>query len=206
MCTIHLDLLNDIDEVNQCKRSMRLARHDEDLTLLTNDELNSIVVALDIPIRLADHSAKQAMALGMLRRYTQNLRFLTNVKVRECTNDEKNNNNNGDGDDKEDTTDGAATNCIVCLSAMTGERAVLNCGHSFHPECIKPLVSNRDMHAMISCPLRCTTKTKKMDIMIATSSSGMMCQHDGAPQTRDIKGSWGTKVTRLVCVRPIGRD
>ena len=25
------------------------------------------------------------------------------------------------------------------------------------------------------------------------------CQHDGTQQTRDINGSWGTKVTRLVC-------
>ena len=180
---VHLDLLNDIDEVNQCKQSMRLARDDEDLTLLTSDELNSIVVAFDIPVRLSDHSAKQAMALGTLRRHTQNLRFLTNVKVLESS-------------DGNNATHGA-TICIVCLSAMEGERAVLICGHSFHQECIQPLVlaAGKDRHGVIACPLRCTTKTRKLDIMIASDR----CQHDGAQQTRDVKGSWGTKVTRLVC-------
>jgi E3 ubiquitin-protein ligase SHPRH len=176
---VHLDLLNDIDEVNQCKQSMRLARDGEDLTALTNDELNSIVFAVDIPSRLSDHSAKQAMALGTLRRHTQTLRFLRNVKIRE-------------------SDDGkliGAPNCIVCLSAMEGERAVLICGHSFHQECIRPLVSAKHNRAVIACPLRCTTKTTKGEIMIASDR----CQDDGVQATRQIKGSWGTKVTRLLC-------
>lgn len=176
---VHLDLLNDIDEVNQCKQSMRLAQDGEDLTALTNDELNSVVFAVDIPSRLSDHSAKQAMALGTLRRHTQSLRFLRNLKIRE-------------------SDDGkliGAPNCIVCLSAMDGERAVLICGHSFHQECIKPLIAAKNNRAVIACPMRCTTKTTKAEIMIASDR----CQHDGFQATRQIKGSWGTKVTKLLC-------
>ena len=184
---IHLDLLNDIDEVNQCKRSMRLARDDEDLTQLTNDELNAIVVSVDIPIRLMDHGAKQAMSLGTLRRHTHTLRYLKNqnqerqdeLKQRECN----------DGKAHE------MSNCILCLSEMEGERAVLGCGHSFHQECIQPLIVRKSDLAIITCPLRCTVKTKKHDIMIASDRR----KDDGSQRTRDIKGSWGTKVTRLVC-------
>ena len=182
---VHLDLLNDIDEVNQCKRSMRLARDDENLSLLSSDELNAIVVPVDIPVRLMDHSAKQAMALGNLRRHTQTLRYLKNqnqerqneLKQRECN----------DGKATE------TTNCVLCLSQMEGERAFLTCGHSFHEDCIQPLIVQKT--SLITCPLRCTIKSKKQDIMIASDRR----KDDGSQRTRDIKGSWGTKVTRLVC-------
>jgi SNF2 family DNA or RNA helicase len=188
---IHLDLLNDIDEVNQCKSAMRLAGSDEDLTRLSDDELNAIVIGVDIPTRLMDHTAKQAMALGNLRRHSQTLRYLKNQnKERQAELEERQNHSESDSKSEE-------TNCIICLSPMEGERAVLACGHSFHhTPCIQHLIGGRNSgQSMISCPLRCTIKTKRQEIMIASDRR----KDDGTQRTRDIIGSWGTKVTRLVC-------
>lgn len=182
---VHLDLLNDIDEVNQCKRSMRLAGENENLSVLSSDELNAVVMPPDIPVRLMDHSAKQAMALGNLRRHTQTLRYLKNQ------NEERRNELK-----KQECNDGKAmetTNCILCLSPMEEERAFLSCGHSFHEECIQPLIKQKT--SLITCPLRCTIKSKKQDVMIASDRR----KDDGSQRTRDVRGSWGTKVTRLLC-------
>jgi E3 ubiquitin-protein ligase SHPRH len=183
---IHMDLLNDVDEVNQCKRSMRLVREDEDLTQLTDDELNAVVIPMDIHTRMMDHGAKQAMTLGNLRRHTHTLRYLRN-QDKERQEELK---------QKESGNKGRDTQCVLCLCPMEGERAVLSCGHSFHhTPCLERLVSRQSGQSMVSCPLRCTVKTKKDDIMIASDRR----KDDGSKQTRDIKGSWGTKVTRLVC-------
>jgi SNF2 family DNA or RNA helicase len=172
---IHLDLLNDIDEVNQCKMSMRLAAQGEDLTVLSKDELNAVVLGVEIPIRIMDHDSKQAMALGSLRRQTQTLRYLKNqnkeIRAKE------------------------ASSCIVCLTEMTGERAFLACGHSFHEECMKSFLIRRNNQSTITCPLRCTITTAREKIMLASD----FCNDDGTLHSRNIKGSWGTKVTHLVC-------
>lgn len=60
----------DLDELTSCKQSIRLAYEGENLTLYTEDQLNAIVQPIQIMGNFHDHSAKQAMALGDLRRVT----------------------------------------------------------------------------------------------------------------------------------------
>jgi SNF2-related domain len=70
MWRVHLDLMNDFDELSSCKRSIRLAYDGEDLSRYTEDQLNAIVQPFQIMSDFHQHSAKQAMALGDLRRAT----------------------------------------------------------------------------------------------------------------------------------------
>ena len=185
--TTHFDLLSDIDELNQCKRSMRLAQEGEDLSKLTDDELNAIVAPWDIASRHMDHAAKQAMAHGNLRRNTHTLRYLRNQSLaRQEEEDRKKNGKNLDHDDN---------TCIVCLSTFDGERAVLACGHSFHhTPCMEGLMARSPGQSVIQCPLRCTKKTRRDEVLIATDKR----KDDGSKSTRSVEGSWGTKVTRLL--------
>jgi SNF2 family DNA or RNA helicase len=176
---VHLDLLNDLDELNQCKSAMRLTLEGENLSEITEEQLNAVVQPIDVASRYMEHESKQAMALSNLRRNEDTLRYLKNQSVERS--DENLN-------EKDQT-------CIVCLSGFDGDRAVLQCGHSFHSTCLEKLCarSGGSRH-MISCPLRCTTKTKRDDVLIASNKRS----DDGSKNTRNVIGSWGTKVTRLV--------
>ena len=48
--------------------------------------------------------------------------------------------------------------------------------------------------SVIQCPLRCTKKTRRDEVLIATDKR----KDDGSKSTRSVEGSWGTKVTRLL--------
>ena len=185
----HFDLLSDFDEMNQCKRTIRLAGEDEDLTKLTSDELGSIVAPWDIAARSMDHGAKQAMALATLRRSKDTLRYLKNQ-----SNERQEERDHGEKS-SDDTQSSESNVCVVCLSSFDGERAVLACGHSFHHSpCLERLMARSGNHQTISCPLRCTTRTKRDEVMIASDKR----RDDGSRSNRKVIGSWGTKVTRLL--------
>jgi SNF2 family DNA or RNA helicase len=176
---IHLDLLNDLDELNQCKSTMRLTYDGEDLSVLLDDQLNAIVMPIDVKARYHDHAAKQAMALGDLRRAKDTLRYLKNQSVDRVG---------------QHAQDGDEDQCAVCLSGFDGDRAVLKCGHSFHySPCLEQLQS-RSGSTVITCPLRCKLRTTAQEVMIASEKR----RDDGSRIKRQVKGSWGTKVTRLV--------
>ena len=185
--TTHFDLLSDIDELNQCKRSMRLTQVGEDLTKLSDDELNAIVAPWDIASRHLDHSTKQAMALANLRRNTQTLRYLRHQSLERQAEEERK--KTGTLKEEDQNT------CCVCLSTFCGERAVLACGHSFHHSpCMEMLIARAPGNGVVTCPLRCTKKTKREEVLIATDRRN----DDGSKGTRTIEGSFGTKVTRLL--------
>ena len=180
---VHLDLLNVIDELNSCKTSMRLVHEGEDVSALTEEQKGSVIVPIDICSRYHEHAAKQAMALANLRRHKHTLIFLKNqVSEQEDT----------------DTTTGTKDSedtCMVCLSAFDSDRAVLACGHSFHmTPCVEKLKKSSGGSRLISCPLRCTVRTRYEDILIASNKR----RDDGSQSKRKVKGSWGTKVTAIV--------
>lgn len=176
---IHLDLLNDVDELNQCKSTMRLSYDEEDLTQLMDDQLNAIVVPMDVNARYHDHAAKQAMALGDLRRAKDTLRYLKNQSTERMESADQ---------------EGEEEHCVVCLSELKGDRAVLRCGHSFHySPCLEQLQA-RSGNSAICCPMRCKVRTIPDEVMIASEKRG----DDGSRIKRQVKGSWGTKVTQLV--------
>lgn len=187
----HFDLLSDIDELNQCKQTMRLAQEGEDLSKLTDEEQNFIVFPWDINTRCMDHAAKQAMALANLRRNKDTLRYLKNQNV-ERNEELKNREHQGNGQSNSEESKNPC--CVVCLAAFEGERAVLACGHSFHNSCLERLMKRPGNHHSISCPMRCTLRTNRDQVMIATDKR----KDDGSRCTREVQGSWGTKVTRLV--------
>jgi len=176
---VHLDLLNDLDELSQTKSTMRFPQENEDLTKLQKDELNGIVHPTDVLTCYNKHAAKQAMSLGDLRRAKETLRYLKN-QSNELTSE-------GNDGCKE-------SQCVLCLSEFgQSERAVLRCGHSFHMKpCLEGLIGRSS--GWISCPMRCRIRTERKDVMIATQR----CGEDESRSLRAVKGSWGTKVTRLV--------
>jgi SNF2 family DNA or RNA helicase len=180
----HLNLLNDMDELSQCKSTMRLTKDGEDVTALSKEQLNAVISPTDINACFHDHAAKQAMALGALSRAKGTLQFLKNLSFSERQ----------IGDDASVSNVEVQT-CMVCLSAFDTDRAVLRCGHSFHlSPCLEKLRSRSD-GSFVSCPLRCRIRTLFDEVMIASEGKR---HDDGSRSTRRIKGSYGTKVTRLV--------
>ena len=179
----HLDLLSDIDELNQCKQTMRLSYEGENLFGLTAHQQAFIVQPRDINGLLMDHTAKQAMAEGNLRRTKELLRFLKNQNL------ERKQSLLSQTDDDKNT-------CCICLCPFgENDRAVLRCGHTYHFHCLEQIFarSGGGNHA-ITCPMRCAIRTKKEDILIASDIS----KDDGSKTHRAIQGSWGTKVDRLI--------
>ena len=173
----HLDLLNDLDELGQCKEAMRLSYEGEDLTSLTREQLNAVVMPCDVVTQYHDHAAKQAMALGDLRRSKETLRYLRNQS-------DENQRRSENADELEQ--------CAVCLCPFESDRAVLRCGHSFHlSPCLERLKGG---HGSISCPMRCRVQTAAEDVLIASNKR----RDDGTTINRQIRGSWGTKVTKVV--------
>ena len=49
-------------------------------------------------------------------------------------------------------------------------------------------------HLVISCPMRCAVRTRRDEVMMATDKR----RDDGSANDQRVKGSWGTKVHRLV--------
>lgn len=182
----HLDLLSDIDELNQCKRTMRLCYEDENLYGLTPHEQAFIVQPRNIPALIMDHTAKQAMAEGNLRRSKELLRFLKNQNLERIQSLKSTMAN--DEDEYSNT-------CCICLCPFDSSgRAVLRCGHVFHySPCLERLLA-RGGSQTITCPMRCAVRTKREDILIASD----IRKDDGSKAQRKIEGSWGTKVTRLI--------
>ena len=173
---VHLDLLNDLDELNQCKSSMRLTFEEEDVTKLTGDQLNAVVQPVDLQTRYHDHAGKQAMTLGELRRSKDSLRYLRNLT--------------------ETSQDSVSDDCAVCQETFHSEKlvAVLRCGHRF---CLQPCLEQlkaRRSGLLLQCPMRCRVPTDPNAVMIATCKSKV----DGSANQRPVRGSWGTKVTRLL--------
>lgn len=179
MWRVHLDLLNDLDELSSCKSSMRLTYDDEDLTDLAIDQQGAVVHPIDVRNRYHDHAAKQAMFTGALNRSKGTLQYLKNQSSDHA------NSSGGSEDDQ----------CMVCLSTFEGENcAVLQCGHRI---CLSPCLEKLRLRnsTSIHCPMRCIVKTAFKDVLIASDKS----HEDGSRNKRIIKGSFGTKVTRLVC-------
>ena len=183
---VHLTLLNELDELNICKRSMRLY-DGEDLTMLTDAELNGVILPTDLQTSFYEHEAKHAMALGNLGRQQSTLRYLRHQKSQRYSEENANSTPNSPTERE---------SCSVCLSPFAeGNQAVLSCGHSFcYSPCLNRIMTTQPggSRNVISCPLRCVQKTKREDIMICKAD-------DGSELTdRSVKGSWGTKVTRLI--------
>jgi E3 ubiquitin-protein ligase SHPRH len=175
MWRAHLKLLNDYDELASTKQSMRLSQDDEDLTLYTEDQLNAIVQPVDLIAKYHDHAARQAMSLGDLRRAVGTLRYLQNQRK-------------ASGDDS------SPENCIVCLRSLKDECCVLKCGHRFHEKPCFDQILRTNTGARVHCPLKCREVTAKSEVMVATDKS----RNDGSRTSRMVKGSFGTKVTRIV--------
>ena len=188
----YFDLLSDIDELNQCKRSMRLKEEGEDITLLSRNEAAFIVEPSTIDMEIMEHEAKQASALAELRRTKSSLKYLKSQRREESA--------SNSGKDKSTSEDDNATNsCSICLASFDGdqsERAVLPCGHVFHSVCIDRLFNRHARTITIKCPMRCPTQIRREDIFLANDEK----KQEAAPKkiSRDIKGDFGSKVNRLV--------
>jgi hypothetical protein len=145
---VHFNLLSAIDELNQCKRTMRLL-HPGEASRIGNSEANGVVPPNEIQALLWDHQVKQAMAMAQLKRDKSTLRYLRNQTV------------GGAGTSNADKDD--APTCVVCLCTFGEERAVLSCGHCFHySPCIEQLIARSGGGSTISCPMRCNTRTSKV--------------------------------------------
>eukprot|EP00986_Skeletonema_menzelii_P004388 scaffold1483_cov153-Skeletonema_menzelii.AAC.18 len=170
----HFDLLSDIDEMNQCKRSMRLRRCDENISTLTDNEAAFVVDRQDIASEYSEHEAKQVLALAEMKRSEDSMRFLINQSSTSKSGRESN-------------------ICTICLASFQDERSVLSCGHSFHPECVEKLFG-RVGGGAIRCPMRCPMTTTRTDLFLASNKS----REDGSRACHEVKGDYGTKVNRLI--------
>ena len=187
MWRVHLDLLNGLDELDSCKKGLRLSLDSEDLTSYTEEQLNAIVQPIDVLSQYHDHAAKQAMSLGDLRQSTGTLRYLQNQKQ--------------SLDSQEQST---PDTCVVCLLPLDEDCCVLRCGHRFHRKpCFDQILKNSSA-TNVHCPMKCRVQTARNEVMIATNKAS----NDGSNTTRAIKGSYGTKITRIVsdilCIKDKG--
>lgn len=172
MWQAHFDLLSDLDELNMSKQAMRLQGDDEDITILSPNEVAFVVHKDNIAAESMQHEVKQVAALGDLRRNKHTLMYLKNLA-------------NANGAEN--------SNCAICLAPLRSERSVLPCAHSFHPECVESLF-RRSAGISICCPLRCTRSIKREDILLASDKS----TGDGSQTRRQIIGNWGVKVNVLI--------
>ncbi|KAL7543822.1 hypothetical protein ACHAXR_013142, partial [Thalassiosira sp. AJA248-18] len=186
----HFDLLSDIDELNQCKRAMRLRQEGEDISVLTENEAAFIVDLSSISAELMDHQVKQATSLAALRRNKDSLRYLKNQRLERSVVEAT---NQTDGE-KRATSSNTSYSCTVCLSAFDSERSVLPCGHMFHPICVDHLFKRRSGCSTIQCPMRCPMVVRREDVLLASNKS----KKDGSRTSREVKGNWGTKVNHLI--------
>ena len=178
MWKVHLDLLNGLDELDSCKRGLRLSMENEDLTLYTEEQLNAIVQPIDIYSQYHDHAAKQAMSLGDLRQSKGTLRYLQNQKQ----------SLNNQEEFKTET-------CVVCLQPLLDEDCcVLRCGHRFHHKPCFDQILKMSNARTVCCPMKCRVHTARNEVMISTKKSS----NDGSNAKRAVKGSYGTKITRIV--------
>jgi len=181
----YFDLLSDIDELNQCKRSMRLKEEGEDITFLSRNEAAFIVEPSTVDMEIMEHEAKQASALAELRRCKSSLTYLKSQRS---------------GKDKSTSEDDNATNsCSICLASFDGdpsEKAVLPCGHVFHSTCIDQIFNRHARTVTIKCPMRCPTLLRREDIFLASNEKKQEAVTKKI--SRDIKGDFGSKVNRLV--------
>ena len=178
----HFDLLSDIDELNQCKRSMRLRQEGENVYLLSRNEAAFIVDASDIDMEMNMHEAKQASALADLRRNKGHLTYLKSQRV--------------DAVDQSGSkeTDSSTNTCSICLAPFGTERSVLPCGHAYHPDCVDRLFSRSARTMSIHCPMRCPRAVRREDVLLASSEKKLKAKE----VSREIIGDWGTKVNTLV--------
>ena len=72
----HFDLLSDIDELNQCKRPIRLRADGENVLTMTKNEAAFVVDHANLSAETMQHEVKQAAALGQLRKCKSTLRYL----------------------------------------------------------------------------------------------------------------------------------
>lgn len=175
MWRAHLQLLNDYDELASTKQSTRLSQEGEDLTRYTEDQLNAIIQPIDLMAKYHDHAAKQAMSLGDLRRTMGTLRYLQNQR-------------------SDSVNEYPPENCVVCLQILKGECCVLKCGHRFHEKPCFDHILRINVGPRVHCPLKCRELTQKKEVMVSTDKS----KNDGSRSNRSVKGSFGTKVTRVV--------
>ena len=190
----HFDLLSDIDELNQCKRAMRLKRDGEVVSSLTKNEAAFIIDPHNLPIEIMEHEVKQASALGMLRRNKSTLRYLKNQRtiVADEIDDGIETNRPSTATTATATATTAET-CCICLAIFGDDRSVLPCGHSFHPTCLDRLF-NRFGKASIRCPMRCEMMVSRAEVLQASNKNSKVRSNI----SREIKGDWGTKVNRLM--------
>ena len=180
----HFDLLSDIDELNQCKGTMRLRLEGEDVSALTENEAAFIIDPANIAVEMMEHEAKQATALAELRRVQDSLRYLkTQRQERNATTKINSQGNKAN----------ASEVCSVCLATFDNERSVLPCGHSFHSSCLGDIFK-RSGGTTARCPLRCQNVIRREDVLIASDKS----KNDGSQSSVKLFGDWGTKVNRLV--------
>lgn len=184
----HFDLLSDIDELNQCKRAMRLQQEGEDVSVLTENEAAFVIDPSNIAIASMEQEVKQATELAALRRSKESLRYLKNKRLERKGTVEV----TKEAIDKKSTPKSTPETCSVCLATFDSERSVLPCGHFFHPACVDCLFK-RSGGATIRCPMRCPMIIKPQDVLLASEKS----KKDGSTLPRAIKGDWGTKVNRL---------
>lgn len=179
---VHLDFMNDLDELRQCKTAMRLIFENENFAELSEDEQNGVVVPCDLRIKYDDHAAKQAMALGNLKRCKGTLSYLKNLIDTEKERLQS-------GNKREEAA------CMICLAPFDSDRAVLRCGHSVHVHgCLERLRARFSNGRSIACPLRCRVRSEPSKIFVASHQS----HDDGTRKDETIRGSYGTKVSRLV--------
>jgi E3 ubiquitin-protein ligase SHPRH len=87
----------------------------------------------------------------------------------------------------------APETCVVCLRVLEGECSVLRCGHRFHQNpCFDQILSRSGNR--VFCPMKCPEGTHRYDVMIASCKP----RDDGSCSSREVRGSYGTKVTRIV--------
>lgn len=198
--------------MNQCKESMRFLQPGEDLSDISAQELNFIVSPDELSLRIQDHEAKEAMAASQLKSAKHTLQYLRNQNINEHTTchvitDESSSSSSNSSSSNNNNTSSTSPNknkgheCVVCLSAVyETERAVLQCGHYFHySPCFEKLLdlTKQKNKEYITCPMRCAQKTKKGNVMIA-SNEKQKRQSSNSNIKYSVKGSWGTKVERLV--------
>ena len=169
----HQNLLGGLDELKECMMTARLRLVGE----YANESHNSLVEdGLLLEAKIKNHEMHYKAAIASLAESKRHLSYLVNLE----SNEKK-----GGGSDIEvaEGVDVAEATCMICLEVFGEERALLPCGHQFHPSCLDRWIKDgrgQGREGIIECVLRCPRKGTRREILFSSTEAAATEAHEKA--------------------------
>ena len=163
----HQNLLGGHDEYRQCITTSRLQLDGE---AMCDDNL--VENGRTLGMKIDEHSASFSASLALLKASKSHLLYIMSIHDRE-----KNCRETSLKKDDMSSASGTSADeaCLICMETLEEERAVLRCGHQYHPSCLKKWFKKnpgpqRGKLRNVLCVLRCNVQQTMEDVYFLSPS------------------------------------